>query len=235
MSVLLDSTNDKLSSPNTLSISKSACILAGWVKLVADNNALAAFGRLSGNPNEFLFRIRADGTTVEGKAGANTFGTYVPTIGTWYYYVLSRDADNGNGPYYVRVLDTSGTIQASLTNSAANIDLGTTCVVELGSSSAWANIEVEAFRCVVSTTWTNAQAWTEAQSYTYVLGSGTLLGNWQLKTSAANSGGINDSSGAGRNLTNSGAVDGPTHPSPLPASVLAIIPEAISFGGLGDL
>jgi hypothetical protein len=233
MSVRANSAGDQLSVATTMTVGTGAFSQGCWVKLISDLNRNAdLFGMADTLTDPTVYQFSA--TDVDG-TGALCFSSHegtIPgtaqqlTVGTWYWLVQSRDGSNN---WHFRVFDdtTSTTPLVTLTKAAvgdwttfANVFVGQ---VFTGESP---DAEFENHKLHDDVEWTDAQCRTESQNYDIQTGGGTAFCSHRLKTTATTIDGLNDNTGNGRNLANTGFVNGASTPAQLSSG-------AVTYGPAG--
>jgi len=179
--------------------------------------------------SESYFSIAIDGSTNY----LNFFGddtdtetvAYALSAETWYYVYFWRAA---GGNFGIDLFDdsTSTTPLGSCSGDDGADNLGSYDWLNLGRAFTGEDFagQMVAWRLVNGVTLaTDTQIRAESQAYDYVLGSGTLYGNWRLKDADADDDGTDDSSGNSNDFTNTGVANGSTTPTQLAAAASAAV------------
>jgi hypothetical protein len=157
-----------------------------------------------------------------------TTGTNLTFVNdTWYYMVIDRSGTT----FTFRAFDdsTSTTPVASATSTALATDLTDMAKMYLGytgSGNAF-GMEMESVKVLTGVSLSNAECRTESQSYAIVKTGATDAYTWKLTNIDADTDGLNEASGSGYNLSNTGVVAGATTPTQLSG---AAIGTAVFFG-----
>jgi hypothetical protein len=229
MSARSNGSGDQLRHSEAIALSTGDWVVGVWIKPIAYGAADVDLFALSANPTDpathALDVFMSSSGSVEvydaGSSYTATGGTSAAatlSLATWYYLVMQR---NGTALTLRVFADSTSTTPLGTGSGTIDVsdmtDLAEVLAGEVFTGS-WYDGEAECLRVVKGTTWTDAQARTESQSYDYVLGTGTIWLNCRLKDVDADTDGLNDSSGAGNNLTNTGWVAGASTPSQLSGS-----------------
>ena len=220
MSVRADSANDNLLRAEDPGLTTGAFSWGLWVKLISDTNAytdLLALGSDALDPaTYFAMYLSSNGVTARsGWFDSTGCGAYDLAVGTWYWLVASRSGDTSR----LRVFDdsTSTTPLADATEDVTGRSASGYDNFVLGRMFTGDTPDAEFANCKfhLGVAWTDAQCRTESQLFEIQTGGGTKWGSWRLESTAADANGINDGSGGGHSLTNSGMANGASRPTQL--------------------
>jgi hypothetical protein len=230
MSLRSNGAGDNLQYNEAIAFGTGAFSSSCWVKLIADRNTFSNwFGFTNAAPGGAASeRINCssggDGTTPRLAGNQITptdMSGFTMTAGTWYYVVLLRSGDN----HILNIYDDS-----TSTTPVGTLTLGLPAAYNYGSSltffwvgqfftGEWPDAEFASAKVHVGVAWSNAQARAESQSLEIETAGGTAWGAWSL---ADTSTGLNDLTGNGRTLTNTGLVNGASSPAQLAGDVTEV-------------
>lgn len=237
MSVRISGVGDRLVNSG-IDVGENDFWIGGWFKCInlsaGESDVIALNGAETGASSYIVLGLLSDGSAwkYDSVVGDHDTG-YNITENTWYYAVLQCSGT----ALSIRLFDdsTSTTPLGTASGTGAG-DLSAFTYIILGRCFTGQDFdgEVEAWRAVTGEVLTDTQARAESQSYDYVLGGGTIYGNWRLKDVDADDDGINDSSANSNHLTNTGCEAGASTPTQLastPAAALHHFAVEASGGG----
>ncbi len=213
--------SDKLSTAldSALTIGTGAFSLGVWLKRMSDSNDFAQVfvvaDAASGPSNRIGFEFDEDGTTLHGRfpTGYLGLGGYDTAADTWYWCDITRSGTT----IRIRVFDTSAAKvhDATVTNSTDYSGLDTIIFGNTGNGLSAFDGEAQLGVVQTGVAWSDAQSWAQAQKFGIQLAGGTDRFSWGLETITADQFGLNEYSGSGEDLSNTGVVSGASRPSPL--------------------
>lgn len=222
MSVRSNGSGDNLLAASSWGVTTGAFSIGFWAKLIADRNTfsdLVGFGDTASGPASYLsIATQTDGsslTSYDHTAGELFAGNPAElTVGTWYWVVVSRTGSD----MALRVFDDSTSttpVQSDTESAATDYAALDNFVVGQLFSGEWSDAEFQNVKVHNGVEWTDAQCRTESQNYEIQTAGGTKWASYRLIDVDADSDGINDGSGNGRHLTNTGFVAGASTPAQL--------------------
>lgn len=193
--------------------------LACWVKPMSTPQAGGAvYVELSDSPTEptqpIVWQNDSGGTKFSADTPAIATNTFASAFssGTWYYIVISRAGETIKFRYFDD--STSTTPIQTLTDSDDIPYTQDTLVLGADGWDVCPNAEFESLKLYIGAELTDSECRTESQNYAWQK-AGANRWAWELRTTAANSQGFNERTGAGQNFTNSGFVNGASTPTQL--------------------
>ena len=237
MSVRSNGSGDQLVATASLGLSTGQFRLAGWFKLISDQNNFGGFAGF-GSENmdattKVLVGVDSTGTALGAFAtsGQHSGGTVALTVGVWYWIVMSRSTTND---WIIRVFDdsTSTTPIGTLTGADLTDDFTTADNLIIGQlvTGEWGDFETCNVKLVIGgSDWTDAECRTESQLFEIqALKGGSAYCSARLENTDADTDGLNDGSGAGHNLSNTGFVNGASRPSQLESIASVVLTGTVT-------
>lgn len=224
MSIRANGSGDNLLHAASWGVSTGSFSNGIWVKQINDRNAIVnfmAFGDAASDPSDLLMLgTQSDGTgaVVYDIDGSHFSPPPTITVGTWFWIVFGRsgselslrvfDDSTSTTPVYSEVTGTVATDYSALDN----------IIIGQAFSGEWPDAEFTNAKSHVGVHWSDAQCRTESQNFGIQTGGGTAWGAWGLESIAHGVEGLQDLTGNGRTLTNTGCVDGASRPTQLEAA-----------------
>jgi hypothetical protein len=263
MSIRAQQAGDNLLNATSIGVSTGDFSIGIGVKLMS---GLSAYQDFVGIGSEFPFNTSAyaylslnDAGEIFGETGASpgagpwdTTPGYAVSATTWYWVVLSRTG----GTLRRRVWsysDLSTTPLSDQTVADGSRDLSTCDNFAIGDIigvTSPPDAEFCLAKVHIGVAWSDAQAKAESRFYNTQTGGGTWFIAAGLRNITADAYGINDRSGAGHHLTNTGMVNGASSPSileqvfeptgleatgELGTAVLGVAPLVVGVEAAGEL
>lgn len=221
MSVRLNGTSDYLRTTfPILTVGTGNVTVLAWIKIITDLNVEGDVYCLGDQVNptgthRYGPAFDTDGTGILGYP--NGVGPLALSVNTWYGIVMRRTTGSNNhfmGAWEDNsntepLLQNAGTLATDF-NAWDNLLIG-----NRGGAIGSADIEITNVKILTGVGLSYAQIRTELDYFAIQAGGATEAYAWELEDIDADSHGLNERSGTGYNLTNSGAVVGASRPSQL--------------------
>lgn len=222
MSVRLNDTADYLRTTfPALTIGTGVFSVTFWIKLISDRNAASDIAYITDQINPSAGTRIGYGTDTDGldilvfPGGA---GPLSASTDIWYGCYFGRDVSNH---HWIRMFPDSSSETALIENWGTRTDNWTTIdnllIGNRGAADGAADMEIANLKIITGVFLSDAQCRAELDNFAIQVGGATEGYVWELEDVDADSHGLNERSGSGYNLTNSGCVAGASRPSQLEA------------------
>jgi len=223
MSIRSNGSGDNATHNAAITIGTGSFSCGGWFKPISDrptdiimlhNAALSEFIGAFIGASVLVPLLASTG------GGTDDFGTGL-TADTWYGLVFGRTGDT----LTLRIFEDSPTMTLLQTLSktlTASYNFGSTLdnlTISQAFAGEWADGEYRRLLLDIGDYWTDTECRTELSNTTAQTGAGTVWGDYDINNVAT---GLADQSGNGRDLTNTGLIDGASDPSQLAGDVTEV-------------
>lgn len=227
MSLRSNGSGDHLAVNSSLGISTGTFSFGMWVYVDTDRDTfsnIATFSDVEADPTDYInLATKADGLLLEvfSDEGAINMTVVTVAVGGWKWVVMGRTGTE----LTIRVFgdDASTTPETSDLDQTYAEDLSAHDWLVIGQSFAGEHslMQFANAKLHVGVYWSDAQCRTESQNFGIQTAGGTAWGAWGFETLAHGVEGLQDLTGNGRTMVNTGCVDGPDRPTQLEAATSA--------------